>query len=76
MIFILFVPIPQGVDNHEKCLIFAFYENRIKHSNILRPITRPHYNIALQKAGILNMSIQPVIDRGSDTRCMFLTVKT
>ena len=48
MIFIPFVPIPQGIDNHEKCLIFAFYENRIKHANILSPFkTRPHYNRAL-----------------------------
>lgn len=42
MIFILFVLIPRGKDNHEKCLVFAFYENRIKHTNILSPFsTRP-----------------------------------
>lgn len=75
MIFILFVLIPQGVDNHEKCLIFAFYKNRIKHTNILSPFkTRPHHNV--HNAGILNMSIQQVIEIGSDMRCMFATVKT
>lgn len=70
MIFILFVLIPHGIDNHEKCLIFAFYKNRIKHTNILSPFkTRPHYNMALRNAGILNMSIQQVIEIGSDMWC-------
>ena len=77
MIFILFVLIPQGIDNHEKCLIFAFYENRIKHTNILSPFnTRPHFNMFAQNAGLLNMSIQQVIEIGSDMWCMFATVKT
>lgn len=77
MIFIPFVPIPQGIDNHEKCFIFAFYENRIKHANILSPFkTRLHYNMAVYNAGILNMSIQQVIKIGSDTRCILATVKT
>lgn len=77
MIFILFVLILQGIDNHEKCLIFAFYENRIKHTNVLSPFnTRPHFNMFAQNAGILNMSIQQVIGIGSDMWCMFATVKT
>lgn len=77
MIFILFVLIPRGIDSHEKCFIFAFYENRIKHTNILSPFkTRPLYNVAVQNGGILNMSIQQVIEIGSDTWCMFATVKT
>ena len=77
MIFIPFVLIPQGIDNHEKCLIFAFYENRIKHTNILSPFkARPGYNMAVQNAGILNTSIRQVIKIGSGTWCVFVTVKT
>lgn len=37
MIFILFVLIPRGIDNHEKCLTLAFYENGMKYTNILSP---------------------------------------
>lgn len=56
MIFILFVVIPQGKDNHEKCLILGPYENRIKHTNILSPFnTRPYYNMAMQNDGIANV---------------------
>lgn len=60
-----------------KCCVLAFYENRIKHTNILSPFnTGPQYSMSVQNAGILNMSIQEVIEIGSDMRCMFAAVKT
>lgn len=71
MIFILFVPIPQSTDNQEKCLTFAFYENRIKHANILKQGL-----IIIWLCRILNISIQEVIQIGNDTWCMFATAET